>query len=295
MTRAELLARYPNASAAFLRLNSQDERFCEQCGKPYTDSPSRRLRFCSLECAYKNEDRGKRISKRNTKDRGVATCQNCLSTFKLKTNGGVSFCSRRCASSFTGRQTMAKNRRQKPCKHIVEKLCDTCSKPFKAPQSNQRKYCSTKCSAVKTGQKISASLHASGFYKSAKPYSRGKACWVEIDGKRFFARSRWEANYGLFLEFQKSKGLIKDWWHEPETFWFDGIKRGVCSYLPDFKVCTLSGSFEYHEVKGWMDDRSKTKIRRMAKYHPAVMLIVKDAAWFKANRGLAKTVPGWLL
>ena len=101
-----------------------------------------------------------------------------------------------------------------------------------------------------------------------------KAGWREIGGKNKFYRSRWEANYARYLEWMKSNGNISDWAHEPKTFWFDGIKRGSVSYLPDFHVIENSGDEAYHEVKGWMDDRSKTKIKRMAKYHPTVELIV---------------------
>lgn len=118
--------------------------------------------------------------------------------------------------------------------------------------------------------------------------------WAEIGGKRNFYRSRWELNYALYLQWLKENKQILDWEHEPETFWFEGILRGTRSYLPDFKVIELSGDVAYHEVKGWMDDRSKTKIKRMAKYHPDVRLIVIDA---KAYRSLAKTakrfVKGW--
>ena len=84
------------------------------------------------------------------------------------------------------------------------------------------------------------------------------------------------------------------WEHEPETFWFEGIKRGCMSYLPDFRVVEKSGQVEYHEVKGWMDDRSKTKIRRMAKYHPEVSLLVVDAQQYRAlERTAAALVDGW--
>lgn len=121
-----------------------------------------------------------------------------------------------------------------------------------------------------------------------------KAGWREIGGVRKYYRSRWEANYARYLEWLKAKGEIISWLHEPETFWFDGIKRGCMSYLPDFKVTENDGSVAYHEVKGWMDDRSKTKIRRMAKYHPTVRLIVIDSNGY---RNLAKTmkfiIDGW--
>ena len=124
-------------------------------------------------------------------------------------------------------------------------------------------------------------------------YSRTKKGWVKLGGKQFFARSSWESNYARYLQFQKEQGLILDWDHEPETFWFEGIKRGVRSYLPDFKVTAKTGT-EFHEVKGWMDSRSKTKIRRMAKYHPQIKLIVIDQYRY---REIAKTasciIPGW--
>lgn len=121
-----------------------------------------------------------------------------------------------------------------------------------------------------------------------------KAAWREIGGKRKFFRSRWEANYARYLEFQKTHGLIADWHHECDTFWFEGIKRGCMTYLPDFKVTNLDGSIEYHEVKGWMDAQSKTKIRRMAKYHPTVILKVFDSKWYKANKqNLSCLIPDW--
>lgn len=114
-----------------------------------------------------------------------------------------------------------------------------------------------------------------------------KAGWRHIGEIKKYYRSRWEANYARYLQWLKDKQEIIDWKHEPETFWFDGIKRGCMSYLPDFKVTELTGDVAYHEVKGWMDDRSKTKIKRMAKYHPDVKLIVIES---KSYHSLAKTM-----
>lgn len=121
-----------------------------------------------------------------------------------------------------------------------------------------------------------------------------KADWHEIGGKRKYYRSKWESNYARYLEFLKSQGKIKDWFHEPKVFWFEGIKRGCVSYLPDFLVIENDGSEAYHEVKGWMDDRSKTKIRRMAKYFPKVKLVVIDSKGYKAlSKTAGAVVPGW--
>jgi hypothetical protein len=121
-----------------------------------------------------------------------------------------------------------------------------------------------------------------------------KQDWAEIGGKRNFYRSRWEYRYALYLEFMKKHKHILDWEHEPTTFWFEGIKRGTNNYKPDFKVTFPSGVFEYFEVKGYMDAKSKTKIKRMAKYHPDIVLRIIDKDWFKNNSPmLKKIIPNW--
>jgi len=121
-----------------------------------------------------------------------------------------------------------------------------------------------------------------------------KSGWREVGGVRKYYRSKWEANYAYYLQWLKEKGQISDWKHEPKTFWFEGVKRGTVSYLPDFWVQEVSGAEAYHEVKGWMDDRSKTKIARMARYHPKVKLIVIDAKGYASlKKSVMGLVPGW--
>lgn len=130
----------------------------------------------------------------------------------------------------------------------------------------------------------------------APQVSRGswKAGWREIGGKRNYYRSRWEANYARYLEWLKSQCQIRDWQHEPETFWFDKIKRGVRSYLPDFRVWLLDDSRELHEVKGWMDARSKTTLRRMAKYHPGeTIVVIREKQYKQIGRSVGPLIEGW--
>jgi len=112
-------------------------------------------------------------------------------------------------------------------------------------------------------------------------YSRVKKGTVTIGDKTFFARSSWEANVASYFQFLKDSNEIKDWEHEPETFWFESIKRGVRSYMPDFKITNNDGSSYYVEVKGWMDAKSKTKIKRFAKYYPQHKLEVIDQKRYK--------------
>jgi hypothetical protein len=92
----------------------------------------------------------------------------------------------------------------------------------------------------------------------------------------------------------KKHGHIIEWQHEPKTFWFEAIKRGTNNYKPDFMVIFPSGSEEWIEIKGYMDAKSATKIKRMAKYHPDVKLRVIGKEWFKQNGGKLKNIiSGW--
>lgn len=120
------------------------------------------------------------------------------------------------------------------------------------------------------------------------------AGWREIGGKRNYYRSRWEANYARYLEWLKQRGDIADWQHEPETFWFEAIKRGVRSYKPDFRVWEVGGQSSLHEVKGWMDARSKTTLKRMAKYHPSeTIIIVREKQYNEIARKIGPMIADW--
>jgi hypothetical protein len=123
-----------------------------------------------------------------------------------------------------------------------------------------------------------------------------KCGWREIGGYKKYYRSRWEANYARYLEHARLQGEVVEWKHEPTTFWFEGIKRGVTNYLPDFYVKYSDGREEYHEVKGWMDAKSATKIKRMGKYHPQVKLVVIERKhYMQLEKSYCKAIEGWEL
>ena len=123
---------------------------------------------------------------------------------------------------------------------------------------------------------------------------RNTQAWREVGDRKIYARSIWEANYSRYLQFQKEKGFIKDWLHEPTTFWFLEIKRGVRSYLPDFKVIRDDESYYWVEVKGYMDPKSRTKIKRFKKYYPTEALTLINAKWFRNNNSKMKLlIRGW--
>lgn len=112
---------------------------------------------------------------------------------------------------------------------------------------------------------------------------RAHQTWREIGGRRIFFRSNWEYKYAKYLQFLKENGPIKEWEHEPKTFWFEEIKRGTRSYLPDFKVTLPCGAHYWVEVKGYFDKKSLTKIKRFRKYYPQEQLVVIDGNWFKSH------------
>jgi hypothetical protein len=111
-----------------------------------------------------------------------------------------------------------------------------------------------------------------------------KQFWATIgDNPPIYFRSTWEYYYAIFLEKLKQEKKIIDYKHEPKCFWFEGIKRGVRSYLPDFCITHLNGTEEWSEVKGYFDSKSQTKMKRMAKYYPEVKIRLVGADWFKIN------------
>lgn len=111
-----------------------------------------------------------------------------------------------------------------------------------------------------------------------------KQFWAIVGDKQpIYFRSSWEFYYSLFLEKLRQERKIIDWKHEPKCFWFEGIKRGVRSYLPDFCITHLNGSEEWCEVKGYFDSKSQTKMKRMAKYYPEVNIRLVGSDWFKVN------------
>lgn len=106
-------------------------------------------------------------------------------------------------------------------------------------------------------------------------------------------RSRWERNYARYLDWLFMRCAISGWSYEPRTFWFDGIRRGVVSYLPDFAV-EVNGHTEYVEVKGQWTARARTALRRMKKYHPNVRVTVVDAKAYRAiERSIGLSLPWW--
>ena len=129
---------------------------------------------------------------------------------------------------------------------------------------------------------------------TGNPYTKVRQGRRADIGDQFF-RSGWEANFARYLNLLQKNGDIHRWEYEPDTFWFEAIRRGVRSYKPDFKIWDVTDSEPYYyEVKGWMDAKSKTKLKRMAKYHPDVKIILFGKKEYNSLRkNLSKVIPNW--
>jgi hypothetical protein len=113
----------------------------------------------------------------------------------------------------------------------------------------------------------------------------------DLDGRYF--RSAWEANYCRYLNWLVDQWEIIGWEYEVDTFVFHGETRGAITYRPDFKVTERDGSVVYHEVKGWMDGPSKTRLARMAKHYPDVKVIVIGEDEYRAIAKWKGLIPEW--
>jgi len=126
---------------------------------------------------------------------------------------------------------------------------------------------------------------------------------VEIEGQLYKFKSRAEMRYSLYLEFLRKNGDILEWSYEPETFAWANKAGNRVLYKPDFKVLEKIGRSpcgmiearrSWHEVKGFMDARSKAKLKGFAKHFPDEKLVLVDSGWFKRNtKKLKGLVPGW--
>jgi hypothetical protein len=111
-----------------------------------------------------------------------------------------------------------------------------------------------------------------------------KAGWREIGGSNIYFRSEWEVQIARYLEECYQKQLILGWEYEPKIFTFDGIKRGITSYKPDFRVTRIDSSIYWLEVKGYMDAFSRTKLKRFKRYFPNEEFHLIDKDWFKKQK-----------
>lgn len=97
--------------------------------------------------------------------------------------------------------------------------------------------------------------------------------------------SNYEYDYALFLDFLYLDGTIAGWVRNTTAFGFskpvsyqNKHGRTVKSHRPDFLIFNLDGTYEIHEVKGWMNDKAKAVDTQFRKDYPNITykIIGKD-------------------
>lgn len=258
--------------------NSKTETSCLRCGSVFTVYKSRivagRSKYCSRNCA----DDSRRVKpKADSKNKNGTkmyngTCQ-CGAAF-IGTYGR-----RYCDTCRRGRRSGSNAWNWRGGMPIAR--CEACGKEYTVERGSKGVVCSGKCwGAIKTKR------------VKGRHTSRGRGGKRSDLGDRYF-RSRWEANYARYLNWLISIGQIARWEFEVDTFEFP-VKRGNRFYTPDFKVWNNDGSFEYHEIKGWLDSDSKTKLKRMGIHHKQVKVVLIDKPQYRAlAKQVAGFIPGW--
>jgi len=90
-----------------------------------------------------------------------------------------------------------------------------------------------------------------------------------------YFRSNWEANYARILNM-----LSIEWEYEKYSF---SLSDGS-TYTPDFKI----GEKEFVELKGWLDEKSKKKIKLFLEEYPQYDLDLIDEHKYYSLRNLFK-------
>lgn len=103
-------------------------------------------------------------------------------------------------------------------------------------------------------------------------------------GKVLTMRSKWETNYGLYLDFLLKNKEIKSWEYEPERYKFitteGNYKVEIGTYLPDFRITENDGKVWVAEIKGFK--QGMRKIQRMRKYFPEIEVRMIEAKEYNA-------------
>ena len=121
----------------------------------------------------------------------------------------------------------------------------------------------------------------------SNPYSRAKG-GKRKDLNNIYFRSSWEANIARYYNYIGIK-----WEYESKTFIFDNVTRGSVSYTPDFYLIEED---KWIEIKGWMDGKSKTKLKRFKKYYPeeyAKLELIQEKEYNEIKNKVSMFIKNW--
>ena len=111
--------------------------------------------------------------------------------------------------------------------------------------------------------------------------------------------SNYEYNYALYLDYLYETHAIAGWVRNTTAFGFSQPitvrGRAQNAYRPDFIVFCGDGTYEIHEVKGWMNEKSIEVDRQFRRDYPNLQyrLIGKDEM-LSLQAQFGKKLWGWV-
>lgn len=295
-------ARCPKCNSTTV-LYSKGELTCRDCGhtisnkRPSTFKQDKYIKICKKCC---KEFKMKSGVQKYCIGCTTFKCKECGNDCRLAGTIVSKFCSKKCFDNYRrgkpmqNKPSMTKEQRERAANslrkrytgesgiELKERISKATILAMKNPEVQDKIRKPRSVLSLERRMQISNNLAgkmpANLLYNNS--YSNIKRGYYNINGDSIFFRSKWEANYALYLDWLIDHKEIIKWEFEPDTFMFEAIKLGTRSYTPDFKIFNNNGDIEYHEVKGYMDSKSKTKLKRFAKYYPYLKLVLIDSVTY---------------
>ena len=189
-------------------------------------------------------------------------CPKCNSQH---TKNGI-YCSRSCANSRGPRSEDFKSKvRKKLVKYnAIEKNCEFCKEKFTAKENKIGRFCSVICMrkspfppSFSEERKNDASKRMKKMYADGKQVYGGRTKWINY--KNIKVQGTYEYRTCVILDKWKDTNKILDWRYTNDRIQYTNSSGKESTYLLDFKVIDLDGSFYYIETKGFIRENDKLK------------------------------------
>lgn len=217
----------------------------------------------------------------------MKTCENC-SSLNYGDYGSGRFCSSKCARAFSTkdkRKEINKKVSKSLTKNLILKKECKCGKLFKTKKTD-RLYCCKSCAGKYTAsgwnnhEKVDwSTIHKKAYAEGRNYVGGGTVKWLEVVTSKGIIKVQgsYEVETVKILESWKEKKKILDWQYASDRIEYVGSDNKKHSYLIDFKIFDLDGSFWYLEVKGFVRDNDELKWKAVRKQG------FKLEVWFKED------------